>query len=315
VVIYGTQTLDSSNNIQTSVEYVNPDGSSKTAYESYDAHVAIAGPNPQKAGFVFAYTADTSNVLYDIYTNTTLTSTGATRLTNQGFSAVSSLQYSPDATKIIFVASIGSDVTASSLYEMNADGSGLHTVDSADDAYLASDGVHIAYTRTDSNGLGQINIVNLDGTGVHAVTSNGDDHFGVQFSKDGSHLTWAEGPFSSSGTGANGPYDIYTAAVDGSQLTKITSVAGGDNADSPTYSPDGTKVGYVLNGADTTKTGVYVVGTNGLGNTVITLDPNTIPGLFWTTSSGILSAHHAAPMIGKSIHILKLKKLGKWPGH
>jgi Tol biopolymer transport system component len=312
VIIFGTSSTDSNNNLQTSVNYVNPDGTnldggSANPYESYDAHIGLATPNPQKAAFAFAYTADPTNVVYDIYSNATLTTTGATRLTSVGFSSVNSLQFSPDGTKIVFVASVGSDLTASSLYVMNADGTGIHTLDSADDCYVASDGVHIAYTRFDTvNQVGQIYLVNIDGTNLHAITSNTDDHFGVQLSKDVTRFAWSEAP-------TGGSYDIYTSAIDGSQLTKITSL-NGDNGLTPTFSNDGTTVAYVDNASDTTKTGIYSVGINGLGTATVTLNPSTNSGIFWTSSTGILSRHHTAPMFGRSIHIAKMKRLGKWHG-
>ena len=66
----------------------------------------MATPKIQRLQFVrISRTARTSNSQsYDIYSNSTVNATGAKQLTNAGFAFVFSLQYTPDGTKILFVA-------------------------------------------------------------------------------------------------------------------------------------------------------------------------------------------------------------------
>src|ERR1019366_997318 len=131
------------------VDYVNPDGTGNSQYFGFSAQTLLATPNPKANTFAFAYAPNASIQSYDVYSNSSVNATGAQQLTHLGFAFVFSLQYTPDGSKIVFVAQ--TQLGANNLYVMNADGSSLNTLDAADDAYVASDGQSISYTKQDSN--------------------------------------------------------------------------------------------------------------------------------------------------------------------
>lgn len=291
------------------VHYINPDGTGDTAYANFNSNYLLATPNPTPAAangntLAFAYTADPNNPSYDIYIGKSVLNTSATQITSQGFSYVYSIQFTPDGTQLIFVAT---DTSGNSgLYAVKSDGTGLRKIDSADDAYLAQDGKSIAYTRFDANsGFGQIYTINIDGTGIRSVTNDAFDHFAPQFSKDSSRLTWTASPDGNT-------YNVYVAKTDGTQLTQVTSSAP-DNAVSPAFNNDSTRVGYVLiSVSNPANSGVYVVGINGLGNTGILLNATINSGLYWTSSTGFFATGHTSASLGTDYHIVRLKRLGRW---
>ena len=281
-------------------------------YASFSASYQVAAPNPNPAAgntnaVAFAYLDPTAQTL-DIFTNKTVDITGAKQITNVGFSAVGSLQFSPDGKSIIFCATDSSGTTY--LFIGASDGSGqLRKVTPADDAYVAADGVHVCFTQVDSNSNGQIWLIDFDGTNLKQLTSDQFDHFGAQFSKDSKYVTWSASP---SGNG----YDVYVSAADGTQLNAVTNV-GSDVAVSPTFSPDSSQIAYVyIAGTDVTKSGVYYSGRNGVGAVQVEAVSDIDTGLYWSSATGTLSIHgkgprQSAPM-GVDLHIAYLKKHGRW---
>ena len=187
---------------------------------------------------------------------------------------------------------------------MNANGSALVQIDTADDAYLANDGQSVCYTKEDTNQNGQIWTAKINATGQTQITNDPWDHFAPQYSKDVSHLAWAAAPSGVS-------YDVYSAAANGSGLTAITN-ASGDNAVSPAWNTDGTKLAYVLEASSNTGlTGIYTVNANGTNSTQIVANPVTNTGLFWTTSLGYFTAgRRQAQFIGRSYHVFRLRRRG-----
>jgi len=301
------------------VDYISPDGTGNTSFSTFNnTSYALAAPNPnpntaKTNAFAFAYMNPSTN-LFDIFTNTTVSITGATQVTSKSFSLVSTIQFTPDGTKLVFTAISGSGT--SQLFVVNIDGTQLRFIDSADDAYIAGDGVNVAYSKpgfldnnVPANPIDEVFTVHIDGTQVRQITGVADnlDHMQPQWSKDSTRLCWAAGP---SGAG----FDVYASLPDGTQLTKMTSLAP-DAALSPSFSGDGTKVGFVdVPQSDVTKAGVYYIGINGLGQTQITAQTTINPGLYWTSAVGTLIAGHGrtTPLFGTSHHVAVLKKLGKW---
>ncbi len=211
------------------VDYVNPDGTGNTQYFTFGTPILLATPDPVATQFAFAYTPN-NTPSYDIYRNATVNFTGSHQLTSQGFASVTSIQYTADGTKIMFVAQ--TQAGASNLYVMNSDGSNLQTVDSADDAYVCADSTTVCYTKEDGNLNGQIWTTTVTGSNMLQITSDNWDHFGPQFSRDQTHLAWSAAP--------NGTYDVYTSLANGTQLGQVTNITP-DFALTPTFSNDGTK--------------------------------------------------------------------------
>src|SRR5579862_4344873 len=106
------------------VDYISPDGTGNTAYANYtNGNDTTNGPNTQPAyfwaapnptpaanksnAFAFSYMNATTG-LWDVYTNTTVSITGAKQITTKSFSGVNTVQFTPDGTKLVFTAISGS---------------------------------------------------------------------------------------------------------------------------------------------------------------------------------------------------------------
>jgi Tol biopolymer transport system component len=296
-------------NFDVNIFTVDPDGSNQASYASFLGNsYPVAAPNPNAAtaatAVAFAY-LDPSSSTYDIYTNSSVTITGAKRITTGNYLAIGTMQFSPDGTKVAF---IGTTNNGNFLFNVNADGSNTpRNVDSADDFYLGGDNQTVCYTKDDASFNGQIWLGNIDGVNIHQLTNDAFDHFGPQLSKDLSHIT-----YSASENGASGGYDVFTSAVDGTQLIQATNT-GADEALTPSFNNNGTQVAYVfLSSSNVALSGVYYVGINGLGTTQIVQDSAVNTGLYWTSSLGILSKGGKSAPFGHSLHITYLKKHGKW---
>jgi len=301
------------------VDYITPDGFTNKSFTTFNnVSYALSAPNPNPASnnsnaWAFAYMNPSTN-LFDVYTNSSISATGAKQVTNKSFSVVNTIQFTPDGTKLVFTAVTGSG--NSQLFVCNIDGTQLRFIDNADDAYVAGDGSSIAYAKpgfldnnNPPNPIDEIFTVQINGTQVRQITGVSDnlDHMAPQWSKDSSRLCWSAGP---SGSG----FDVFSSLPDGTQLTQLTNLAG-DAALSASFSGDGKRVGFVDLARDSTQSGVYYVGINGLGQTQVTAQATINPGLYWTSSIGTLTAGHKfnTPLFGISHHVAVLKKLGKWP--
>jgi Tol biopolymer transport system component len=106
---------------------------------------------------------------------------------------------------------------------------------------LSPDGRQIAYLRGDSSGVGEIWLMDADGTNQRRLTSGRQDEFGPQWSPDGRQLVytvWDYGWCSPGATGCAVP-DVWRIDADGSNQRKIV-----DSALQPRWSPDGATLLY-----------------------------------------------------------------------
>lgn len=137
---------------------------------------------------------------------------------------VSGAVWSPNGDPIAFIA--GGDV-----YVIKGDGSGLRQVMNVNNAYRSiiwsPDGKKLAFTHGD-----KVAVIGLDGTGFKDVGTTDRTNHGwtdVTWAKDGTRLVYV------SGTG--GASRLLVVGHDGTGTRNIA-----ENADSPRFSPDGTKV-------------------------------------------------------------------------
>lgn len=307
------------------VHSINPNGTNDTLIANYNStQVQLICPDPQIAnGYIVALSNNQNNTSYDLYFTTisggTISSTGATRLTNQNFGQVYSLQVSQDGTHIIVVAGQANSVSAT-LYAMSFSDSNNNPVvtnfnqlDSADGAYLAENGTSICYTKM-VNGLGQIFTININGSGQNQVTTDNADHTDPQFDKTSANLCWAQ---TTPGSGVNGQYDIWVAQASGTNSHQVTNVGSGNNAATPCFSPNGSTLGFVfVNTTTVANSGIYTISTNGTNTTSVVLNPQIWVGLYWTNNNGSgFGPFRSAPVPlgGSDLHILRLMREGRWP--
>lgn len=165
----------------------------------------------------------------------------------------SQVAWSPDLTRIAYVAAPGPRSTDFQLYVADADGS--HPVRIATDsasvgspAWVRPSGDQIVYEAT-RGGRGQIYIVSRDGTGARAITSGEVSNTAPDVSPDGRKIVFVSLRESSPGLRN---YDVFEMNIDGTGERRLTVSPRRDGA--PAYSADGRYIFFLRDeGAGTQK--------------------------------------------------------------
>lgn len=154
--------------------------------------------------------------------------------------------WSPDGGRIMFTRG-RCDEDACNLDVMNADGSGVEQVtrggDDADGSW-SPDGEQIVFWSGRDFGSG-IFVMNVDGSGVRALTPEFETAWGPDWSPDGETILFV-GSKDESGAGDDVP-SIYRMNADGSDAKKIAS-ATGYWIDESEWSPDGNSITFFSDG-------------------------------------------------------------------
>ena len=142
--------------------------------------------------------------------------------------------WSPDGQRLAFRGYYGSKEGTYALYLVDADG--CHAIrlpgtNGGSEPTWAPDGTRIAFA------VGGIQIVDADGTGLHSLTTDRGWGDSSPAWSSTNRIAFVRTPH---GAGAG---QIYTAAPDGSQVTRIAR--GGSGFGQPAWSPDGTMIAMV----------------------------------------------------------------------
>ena len=141
---------------------------------------------------------------------------------------------SPDGRKILFTAGDITSGSASPLWIVNSDGTGLEqlTSDGANDyrPTWSPDGSRIAFVST-RDGNAEIYVMNADGTGQTNITNDTTDDQSPSWSPDGNTILFA----SSRNSLGSGQTEIYTMTPFGASVTPVLV---GYN---PEWSPTGSR--------------------------------------------------------------------------
>lgn len=160
-------------------------------------------------------------------------------------------KWSPDGhKKIAFIRTTGNKLNGpSALYTMTADGQNVFKVTDriipATAATWYKDGTLLAYMAKDSNGHPQIHIINADGTNDQEVTTDDNEKDDPRFSHDGKKIViWEK-------IGDTTQLVVVTigdprdpAALRHPKVEQVTHSS--QSTDDPTWSPDDTKIAYIV---------------------------------------------------------------------
>jgi|GEM_PF-3489963 len=163
-------------------------------------------------------------------------------------------------------------VVFSEVYRIHPDGTGLEQLipSATGSAAWSMDGKLIAFPSY-RNGQAELYIANADGSGITAVTANGQlfDEDPV-FSPDGKKLAFA--------SNRDGQQEIYVANIDGTGLVRLTD-SPGDDWD-PTWSPDGTQIAFTTERM--TGYRIFIMGADGSSPRVISFQDSTARWPAWS---------------------------------
>lgn len=223
----------------TDIRVCKPDGTdlnSNNPVITIPSTVSAAAVNQNTTNQIIFAAQETAGAPYGIYSNSSLTLTGATTIISPSYTSVDSILITPDNKTIVFTIAAnypGSDF----IYSVPITGGTVTKIDQGDNPSLSPSGQALVYSRTNSDTLpSNIYINSLDGLRPSRLTNTTDDDLFPQFDKQGKNIVFSRS------TGSNS-IQLYTMGIDGSNPTQITSdsdltVEGGS------YSPDGTQVAY-----------------------------------------------------------------------
>jgi Tol biopolymer transport system component len=140
---------------------------------------------------------------------------------------------------------------------VNPDGTGLRRLTRTDgdgDPSWSPDGAKVAFARLNSDTCDceRIWVVNADGTGEQPLTSVEEDATEPAWSPDGKRIAFAKRNLDRESDSNKPEVDIYVMNPDGSEMTRLTDLAGVEQ--DPSWSPDGNQIAFEAEQGDPTET-------------------------------------------------------------
>jgi dipeptidyl aminopeptidase/acylaminoacyl peptidase len=303
------------------IKHMEPNGSDLQTYVTLSSNFAgfaqspVAGPTKM----AFGYTATPGpNANYSLYVNSSLTIAGATRLTTTTFKDFSSIQFTPDGSKIVMTAAnLGSSgERLYKLYVISATtpnqviASNAH-FDDAENAMVSPTGARIVYTYFPQSATTvRIKAIDIDGTGAAVLTSSGDNLF-PQYNKTGTKISFSSNRLDPNNSDFFSAAEIFVMNSNGTGQTQLTSDNGlftNDRNYDSSWSPDGSQIAYTRFSLTAGKTGIYVIGVGGGSPTQIYAGGLTLP-LFWSPAGDALSGRGVSSGGGATLFIKLTERL------
>jgi hypothetical protein len=228
------------------IHTINPDGSGLTQITTSGADQWPRW-SPDGSKLVFQRSSD-------VYTMNADGSNPVDVTNNPAFDA--NPNWSPDGTRITF----DSDRNQStSIYVMNADGTGVTLLAPGFSPSWSPDGSRIAFSR-----YSDLWVMNADGTGQVDLTNNPSlEYLGSDWSPDNSKIVFQ------AITQATGGTSVYEVNADGTGFVDLTH---GTMDGMPAFSPDGTEIVFTIGGPGGHE--LYTMNADGSGFVDITNNPS-----------------------------------------
>ncbi len=209
--------------------------------------------------------------------------------------------WSPDGAHIAFYGAL-SENDNYDIYVIDADGSNLRNLTQSpdiDDRYPAwsPDGTRLAF-HSNRDGDFEIYVINLDGTGLTALTDNDVDDLGPDWSPDGTQIAFHTSLW-------DFPYELAILDLNTGQIRRLTN--NNDTNTFPTWSPDGTQIAYNAISSIDANANIYIMQADGTGRRQITNDNarNTFPDwspdgtqIIYQRGNPDISATYTIPVAG-----------------
>ena len=217
------------------------------------------GPSDVRVGQI-AYEAD--GEIYVINAD----GSGLTNLTNNALRDINPT-WSPDGSRLAFLrfrgGCSGDCYDSLDIYVVNADGGGetrIREGASISDGWWgrpdwSPDGAQLVFRQAAATPyLGEIYVMNADGSGVVQLTGNGENNSGPTWSPDGSRIAY--GRYDPSGSRVD---QIHVMNADGSGNVQITN----EDSGGPVWSPNGGRIAFRTNGPGGGENRTFLVNPDG----------------------------------------------------
>jgi hypothetical protein len=250
------------------VYYVSPNGTGQALYVTVPSNVSAAAANPSVQGqFVFAADTDGSGTNYQIYSNTTLSTTGAKTIVGTNLIGVDAIAVSPDGNSVIYSTIDINDNP--SIYKVAITGGTPTLLYQGDDPEVDPTNTYIVFDQIDQTNLSNEYIFTskLDGTGVTQLTSGATAFDSLpQWDKPTSATPTPGLTSFNRMDGTNSSIqDIFTYNVSTKALTQITTSPDNTNTgliiSGPSFSPDDSTLSFyaqpINSGVNNLPSGVY----------------------------------------------------------
>ena len=119
-----------------------------------------------------------------------------------------------------------------------------------------------ARDRLDNEGEGILEIIGVDGTGLHQIATGSIPVSRPSFSPDGSTILFGN-------PDQDAAQNIYVIGADGHGLKALTAETKPDSVSSPAWSPDGTKIVFTQFHGGDNFVGIVAMNADGSNPTVV----------------------------------------------
>ena len=274
---------------------VNPDGTALTQLTHVAKGHTAADPAWSPDGTHIAFDSDMSGAvrLWIMDAN----GGHAHMVAGDGPSAKDRLPtYTPDGRRLVFSRCVGE---ACAIYSIRVDGTHLRVLTrlhaSVNDlrASVSPDGRQIAFNRFFAHGIiGQVYVMNADGSGAHAVTPPALESFAPNWSPTGRLITFTSGS-------DHPPSNIYVMHPDGTGIRQLTHSPFPHNSFQSAYAPQADRIAFASDRRypDFCCYDLFVMRSNGTRQTLVHTGLTGVLNPAWGTAHLLPTTASVTPAI------------------